>query len=604
MTRRESRLPTLFLLLALIPGVAVAGYLYDDFEDNDISDWEPRAHAADWWAQNGQVHGTGLYGGACLLVPVDALEPAMNWTVRTSGTAQHVVGLNARLDESDTGIVAYVSPDHNVARIRRLVAGNVSTIYTSLNYDFPSGVWYDLTLVCDDDQLTFTIECPSLDQSWVLEAIDQYPQEGIAGLHMGDEPYAMWEWFEAGSGPGGGDVAPSWMTVDDDAEGESDGDDDRAFEAGEEIELDIELANGTDEDLTGAFAVLQSLHPDLSVTDNYEDYGTIPAGGSAWCLDDFGVLAAAGAVEGEVYPFSLTLFADGGFESSIELELPLGSGMSDDMEDAGSWECIPLEAGWGSDWHWSTQRNHTSGGSASMKCGSMGSGDYDDHLYCALVSPWFNAPRYSTLEFWYWMDAQLELAESENAMDGGIVQVGQYGTWHTLTPSGGYPYTIPTGTTGPFEPGTGVFSGIQGWTWRRIALSSAYAGPLRVRFVFGSDDSGNREGWYVDDVAVDLPTGIGEEGAAVTHVSLSAAPNPFGGSVSFYVTSPSASGSIEVFDLSGRLVRELPFRLTEGGAASVVWDGMTQDGAPAPSGVYLARLAGTGSGSLRLVRTR
>jgi flagellar hook assembly protein FlgD len=44
---------------------------------------------------------------------------------------------------------------------------------------------------------------------------------------------------------------------------------------------------------------------------------------------------------------------------------------------------------------------------------------------------------------------------------------------------------------------------------------------------------------------------------------------------------------VRIYDLSGRLVRQLTLYVSDPGHYSVVWDGTTTEGVTAPSGVYL-----------------
>jgi glucose/arabinose dehydrogenase len=62
-------------------------------------------------------------------------------------------------------------------------------------------------------------------------------------------------------------------------------------------------------------------------------------------------------------------------------------------------------------------------------------------------------------------------------------------------------------------------------------------------------------------------------------------PNPFTGTVTFAPSDGEAVRSIEVMDVTGRLVRRL-----EGSAGPWVWDGRDGAGQPVPAGIYLARV--------------
>ena len=72
-------------------------------------------------------------------------------------------------------------------------------------------------------------------------------------------------------------------------------------------------------------------------------------------------------------------------------------------------------------------------------------------------------------------------------------------------------------------------------------------------------------------------------------------PNPFtpGAQLEFMLPA-SGAPSLEVYDATGRLVRQLLGGSLSAGAHSTAWDGRDQAGRPAPAGVYLVRLAQPG----------
>ncbi len=594
------------LVCLLFPAVLLnsqpvaAGSCFYDFEDNYIGDWTQRCQSGTWYAVSGEVRAST--SKTCTALSCPQITDETNVLLTSQGTATHALGLIARLEDGDSGIYAYVSPDANVARIRRVAGGFTSTILASLTADFPSYVDYELTFQCFEEQLHFEIFVPSTSQSWVLDAVDDAVVPGDCGLVTGDEDLASWEWFAAET------LIPlcvSALEADDDMTGESQGDGDRAFEPGEEVELAVALSNQGGETLTGVTVTMEAASPLLTVTDATETFGSISPGGAAWCADDFGIFAALSAPAGE-YPLTLHVTADGGFDAEIEMIMPVGCGVSYDCESGSDgWTSGALETGWGDQWHVSTTRNHTAGGTHSFKCGSTGSGDYADLLYCAETGPWFNAPLGGTLTFWMWTDIQEAVAPGY-ALDGGLVRLGQFTEWTDVDPTGGYPWQIVSGTTGPFDAGTGVYSGTQGWQQVSFPVPSDLAGPVRMRLVFGSDATGNREGWYVDDILLEGSTGVEPDpGTSPTEPLLDAFPNPFRGAVTISISGVTGSvQTLEVYDLSGRLVSELSATAT-GGAAVVQWDGATADGGRLPPGIYVLRCRLPGGESIvrRLIRT-
>ncbi len=101
-------------------------------------------------------------------------------------------------------------------------------------------------------------------------------------------------------------------------------------------------------------------------------------------------------------------------------------------------------------------------------------------------------------------------------------------------------------------------------------------------------------------------------GGGSRSIALRAAPNPTAGTMRLTlrraIVSPDAGGDgVRIFDVAGRLVRELDLA---GGAAtaaetSIAWDGADAHGRAMPSGLYFARARWGGrEASVRLVRTR
>jgi len=573
--------PLIALALLLTATGISAEIFYDDFEDGYIDDWEERCWPATWFAADGMAQCMDAVHCCALIAPGDIW--VQNCQLEASGTATHVLGVMARLDGGDNGVFGFVSPDYDVARIRMVESGSAGTILCSIYDDFPSGVFYELTFTCDEEDLHLLIEVPSTGDSWELNATDPSPHSGEFGLQAGDEPHAYWDWFQA-SAVGQGNIQMVMMDVDDDNSGWSSGDGDGAFEAGEQIEFGLGLENTGAETLENAFGILQSVSSEISVAAGNCDYGSIEPGETAWPSPDFGLEAEASAPEDEIYPFQLTVFADGGYSSTHQFDLPLGCGIEFDMEgDTDTWYTESF-GGWGDQWHQSDQRNHTPGCSESFKCGDTGYGDYDNGLHCALVSPLFNMPEDATLSFWMWVDAQC--VRADEAYDGGRLQIGQLGSWEDLEPSGGYPYEIVPGTTGPFEPGTGVWSGISGWQELSWEVPDELSGPRRLRWVFGSDDSGTREGWYIDDLVVEGLQGIADDSDSPVPGSLhlTAAPNPFGSAVNISLSGlfPGEAAELEIFDLAGRKVFGRNVSASEGGPATVQWNSRS-------AGLYLVR---------------
>ena len=98
------------------------------------------------------------------------------------------------------------------------------------------------------------------------------------------------------------------------------------------------------------------------------------------------------------------------------------------------------------------------------------------------------------------------------------------------------------------------------------------------------------------------PLGIESSESGSTGLALTVSPNPFTGTTSFGFGIADGTGTVEVFDLTGRRVFSCP---VGSGSSDLSWDATSPDGAPLSSGVYFARLtSGSDSVSRTLVLRR
>lgn len=84
-------------------------------------------------------------------------------------------------------------------------------------------------------------------------------------------------------------------------------------------------------------------------------------------------------------------------------------------------------------------------------------------------------------------------------------------------------------------------------------------------------------------------------------VLLGVSPNPVSMSTSliFEVGEKPVEATAMVFNVAGRLVRELGGGAYEPGRQILVWDGNDSQGRPMPNGLYFVRLAGSGFSPVR-----
>jgi hypothetical protein len=93
----------ILLCVSLLASFAYGGTVfYEDFENNDISDWYAIYGAASWSASGGMVHGsTGNPAGSSRAGSVLRSLRTCAITTRVSGV--HAFGFVARLTDSGTG---------------------------------------------------------------------------------------------------------------------------------------------------------------------------------------------------------------------------------------------------------------------------------------------------------------------------------------------------------------------------------------------------------------------------------------------------------------------------------------------------------------------
>jgi hypothetical protein len=157
------------------------------------------------------------------------------------------------------------------------------------------------------------------------------------------------------------------------------------------------------------------------------------------------------------------------------------------------------------------------------------------------------------------------------------------GGWQAVTPATG---ATPTGrrkVTGGYDSATG--------RWWLIGGEDANAQPIH-------------EVWEFWDPATP-PVGVDGDRTRNALALSAPMPNPTRGSVTFALTVPMASEvRLEVFDVSGRLVRGQEPRRYEAGRHTVAWDGLDGAGARRSPGLYFVRVTAVGAHAVqRIVAT-
>lgn len=159
------------------------------------------------------------------------------------------------------------------------------------------------------------------------------------------------------------------------------------------------------------------------------------------------------------------------------------------------------------------------------------------------------------------------------------------------------------------ECAAGYFSPYIGTDWRErnveppvwvsrvdTTLYHASGDWLGLAFLAWSWDQPEPHGLGIafDRIRVGIPghTGVPDEGAGAVWVS-GACPNPLGHSTTIRYGLPARGHvALRVYDLSGRAVRTLVDAVVDPGEHRAVWDGRTDSGERAASGVYFVKVDG------------
>lgn len=527
----------------------------------------------------------------------------------------------------------------------------------------------------------------------VASAHDYLPTQGEAvTFQVSEDPY----------------VICTGSVVDDDTTAASSGDADGQMDAGETIELSVELKNVGETAIDQVFATLGSGDAFAQVTSDSAYYGTLPAGGSAYGHAPFVLQVGDRCPDGHELPLEVTIDTgrshgvrhlsfqvgapvlamaayeisdqddgcprptetvditvtvrnDGtdtasgvvgtltgsnpyativvgsdqaaslgvgettelafqvqlkhncptpyGLDLPLELSATTGEIVTDecflwvpgaiqtDFEDGevGYWTHEAVTPGYVDEWHLTDRKSYLVG-TYSWKCGAY-EGDYADYADGGLVAPAVCLVGTDTLEFWHRMRA--EEGSATEAWDGGFVEIslddGQ--TWQQITPVGGYPYTIIDNPDSPFPAGTPCWSGLKDWEFAQFDLS-AFTGPARFRFRFGSDGYTTYKGWWVDEVVLrtEAMTAAGEDRVVLfggpSDFALSQnRPNPFNPLTTIaYAVPKETTVSITVYNVQGQRVRGLVDSTKPAGRHEVTWDGTDETGYEVASGIYFCRM--------------
>jgi hypothetical protein len=136
-----------------------------------------------------------------------------------------------------------------------------------------------------------------------------------------------------------------------------------------------------------------------------------------------------------------------------------------------------------------------------------------------------------------------------------------------------------------------------------------FSAAVRFKFVAEDNENNTITEAAIDDIVIRVgqaSSAVGGKPEALAFRAEPAAPSPFRGSTTIRFQLPGRQHvALRVFDAAGRLVRTVADGLMDGGAHTLSWDGRTEAGHAAPSGIYYATLrAGENEARSKVVLTR
>jgi hypothetical protein len=306
--------------------------------------------------------------------------------------------------------------------------------------------------------------------------------------------------------------------------------------------------------------------------------------------DPFIVQIADSIAAGEIVTFTLEIAAGEGYVTtdSFDLILDTPEELFYDGAEEGMVNFTSTR--------WDTDPLHPSAGVLSFT--DSPAGNYTPNV-TATMTGLFTVDLSRSTNAYLLYDSRWEI---ERDWDFGQVEVSRDGsTWTAMEATGTFP---GSGYTWYHEPGEeGYHSRSLFFSRERVDLRE-FTGSgneqVSVRFILRSDNGLEFDGWYLDEITVHsygATTGVGgttgERRIPMVFGLGQNFPNPFNPVTAISFDIPEGSGdevNLSVYDIRGRLVKTLVREKLEPGTHRVTWDGRTESGEIAASGVYILRL--------------
>ncbi len=363
------------------------------------------------------------------------------------------------------------------------------------------------------------------------------------------------------------------------------GDGDGVPEAGEGLDVTIEVVNSGGERARELIVELETEDPYLTVIQPQAELGDVEAGATAQAA--FQLQVDAGCPMPQFPILQLSGNTSDGYEFQRDLLLTVGQvGFFDDLEASSHFWSARLSSPY---WQFSHRRSHS--GALSWYCGRKDTACYQPNMDCSLTTMSVVVGPGAKLSFWHWYDL------ATYGSDGLYVEMNTGSGWEVLDFLGS---------------GGALDSALIGNDWFQDSYDLSHIEPgtfLQVRFRFCSDaDSVVGEGVYIDDVSITsdiLSAGSSESAPSVDMRPASFRlsqnyPNPFNAFTNLMLVIPDGAGhqhgsrpvpvSVEIYNISGQRVKVLLKDKLGVGEYRLVWDGADEQGRQVSSGIYLCHV--------------
>lgn len=427
----------------------------------------------------------------------------------------------------------------------------------------------------DNHTVALSVEVTAAEGSWTrpLSLVVGAPALACASQVIDDSP--------AQGGNGNGWIAPS-----------------------EAFQVVLTMANAGHANARNVTVTVTDAGPDLVVVNGTATADDIAAGGQA-ALSGLNFVVAPGCPVPNILTLQAAITADFGYAGTMQFFIPVG-GFADDCElnrgwtlgatgdnaTSGQWvRADPVGTVYDSqvaqpeDDHTpapGTQCFVTANGAVG---GAAGDADVDGGK-TTLLSPLFDLDSVAAARVHYWFWYTNDLGNSPG-LDYWTVQVTGDGTnWVDLERT--------TAST-------------NAWAERTFQLDELIALTSRVQLRFIAEDiaPGTLVEALVDDftlIVQETTTGVSAPVPVTGFALRRIAPNPMHDAAEMRFAVPAlVRVQLEIFDVSGRLVRTLLRERVAAGEHMISWDGRNGIGRPAGSGVYFVRLAAPGFSQVRMV---